>query len=576
MNFSPTDIEIARLHIKAPKNEHRNAITEVEHAAWPQAAQDDWVFIRQIKIHSSRPWLGIRAAALARRLADAAVEGTRPGADRADAVRFRSFNELLACLSIDLAMGRAANVWYWKRWAALLKQPAGDALQDLWSEHIAYLPAVTARIAESGMLPLVWRMLTTQQAILLLVALSRFTGSTLTVIDEVKPVTLAQETVPEIPEYLQLRWRDVIRDLPENDARRSLAVALLVLEWRPLLLTSKPAISLQRISQSLTSPASQRSDPRHSIASSDKDNRIKSDVLRQQTLNESPNKNRPEAEKESSRHGTGNTNQLPSLTKVNTHKPLIKPLNDAKQSSVDRSQQEVNSSISKKQTEGSKIKSLKDNDEFNSYEESGKFKSAKEIDEVLTRDEVSSTREPIDIEIINHEQNDMPRAELELHTTQGGLFYLVNFLNRLEVAELIENNGGMNALLDGWAWLYRLGSELLLQPHGPLALFLAQRMGYENVSQLDLLPPLPARQPLLDLAAQLYGQSEIWNADLLDKPAWIRYSASHLDVYYPLSVASLEVRLAGLDINPGWVPWLGRVVTFFYQETPMMPTGTEP
>jgi hypothetical protein len=26
----------------------------------------------------------------------------------------------------------------------------------------------------------------------------------------------------------------------------------------------------------------------------------------------------------------------------------------------------------------------------------------------------------------------------------------------------------------------------------------------------------------------------------------------------------IEVRRAGLDLDPGWVPWLGRVVTFGY------------
>jgi hypothetical protein len=45
-------------------------------------------------------------------------------------------------------------------------------------------------------------------------------------------------------------------------------------------------------------------------------------------------------------------------------------------------------------------------------------------------------------------------------------------------------------------------------------------------------------------------------------------SPSHLDIYFPLSSVRLDVRLTGLDVNPGWVPWLGRVVHFHYIESP--------
>jgi hypothetical protein len=31
-----------------------------------------------------------------------------------------------------------------------------------------------------------------------------------------------------------------------------------------------------------------------------------------------------------------------------------------------------------------------------------------------------------------------------------------------------------------------------------------------------------------------------------------------------MNAIRLPVRLAGLDINPGWLPWLGRVVSFHY------------
>jgi hypothetical protein len=40
--------------------------------------------------------------------------------------------------------------------------------------------------------------------------------------------------------------------------------------------------------------------------------------------------------------------------------------------------------------------------------------------------------------------------------------------------------------------------------------------------------------------------------------------STHVDLHAALHAVRLPVRLAGLDVNPGWLPWLGRVVTFHY------------
>ena len=42
-------------------------------------------------------------------------------------------------------------------------------------------------------------------------------------------------------------------------------------------------------------------------------------------------------------------------------------------------------------------------------------------------------------------------------------------------------------------------------------------------------------------------------------------SLSHIDVVLPLEKASAEVRRAGLDLDPGWLPAFGRVVQFHYE-----------
>jgi hypothetical protein len=55
--------------------------------------------------------------------------------------------------------------------------------------------------------------------------------------------------------------------------------------------------------------------------------------------------------------------------------------------------------------------------------------------------------------------------------------------------------------------------------------------------------------------------------EVLLRPGTLYVSATHVDVVMGMKQVSLPVRLAGLDANPGWVPELGRVVTFhFVQE----------
>ena len=53
-------------------------------------------------------------------------------------------------------------------------------------------------------------------------------------------------------------------------------------------------------------------------------------------------------------------------------------------------------------------------------------------------------------------------------------------------------------------------------------------------------------------------------ATLVLRPARLALTPTHADVCAGLQGIDLRVRRAGLDIDPGWVPWLGRVVAFHY------------
>ncbi|HMC51023.1 MAG TPA: hypothetical protein VKH20_10305 [Solirubrobacterales bacterium] len=59
-------------------------------------------------------------------------------------------------------------------------------------------------------------------------------------------------------------------------------------------------------------------------------------------------------------------------------------------------------------------------------------------------------------------------------------------------------------------------------------------------------------------------------AGLEDPPRIVRRygrvttTPAHLDVYFSLAAHPIEIRLAGLDRNPGWIPAAGRHVAFHF------------
>jgi hypothetical protein len=61
-------------------------------------------------------------------------------------------------------------------------------------------------------------------------------------------------------------------------------------------------------------------------------------------------------------------------------------------------------------------------------------------------------------------------------------------------------------------------------------------------------------------------RARIGLASLVMRPARLALTETHADVFFAASAADLRVRRAGLDIDPGWVPWLGRVVSFHYED----------
>jgi hypothetical protein len=68
----------------------------------------------------------------------------------------------------------------------------------------------------------------------------------------------------------------------------------------------------------------------------------------------------------------------------------------------------------------------------------------------------------------------------------------------------------------------------------------------------------------LVLARFLRRYARISLRRLVRRPALVHATPTHIDLRFDARWVDLELRLAGLDLDPGWVPWLGRVVSFHY------------
>ena len=146
----------------------------------------------------------------------------------------------------------------------------------------------------------------------------------------------------------------------------------------------------------------------------------------------------------------------------------------------------------------------------------------------------------------------------EVSTGWGGVLFLINALQRLEVEQVLEAAGPEAP--SGWRLLHDLGMAFGLPEDEPMAAFLAAQ---------DLDTTVPPQ-----LLAALIGRIEdLYRLDgplplPLAQPARLWATETHLDLDLETKDVDPAIRLAGLDLDPGWVPWLGRVVTFHYDQIP--------
>ncbi|MDM0011750.1 hypothetical protein QTH87_04795 [Variovorax sp. J22P168] len=146
-------------------------------------------------------------------------------------------------------------------------------------------------------------------------------------------------------------------------------------------------------------------------------------------------------------------------------------------------------------------------------------------------------------------------------TRAAGLLFLLPVLDRLGLPRRAERAGG-----DAAAWtraiLCAVLDRLRLAADDPIRALVG-----------DAAPLLPhaLRGWLAELRGWLRRHAGIGLARLVLRPGGLGLTPTHADLHFGIDAVDLRVRRIGLDIDPGWLPWFGRVVTFHYGDAPRSP-----
>jgi hypothetical protein len=198
-----------------------------------------------------------------------------------------------------------------------------------------------------------------------------------------------------------------------------------------------------------------------------------------------------------------------------------------------------------------------------------------------TVERAAGTAHPLDSPSVH-----VPRPSF---TSFAGLLFVVRILERLGFATFL---AAQPAFLDDGSpmrLLWFIGRRAGLPPTDPLALALRADLaeGDDPLSPVteavtfdlphracEILTSPKPRTPLDSPFTAWLTAVRRWSrrharmglTTLIRRPGRIHISSTHIGAGFALSQIDVRVRRLALDVDPGWVPWMGRIVQFSYGE----------
>jgi hypothetical protein len=173
-----------------------------------------------------------------------------------------------------------------------------------------------------------------------------------------------------------------------------------------------------------------------------------------------------------------------------------------------------------------------------------------------------------------------------LPTEAGGLYFLLNVLQRLGIERTLERTEGLVAAGFLPHLIVALGeasgvpledaafqwAQVALELADDEKTFFSKRFhaidcvsftqGEGSINGARLL-----RMWVLMVRRWCWRNAGVRLSEVVCRPGQIAITETELDVTLPLEDADLRLRRVGLDLDPGWLPWFGRVVRFHYERS---------
>ncbi len=165
---------------------------------------------------------------------------------------------------------------------------------------------------------------------------------------------------------------------------------------------------------------------------------------------------------------------------------------------------------------------------------------------------------------------------------QAGLLFLINLLKTIPFSFPLRGSKEFEDPLNSWVILYQLFQKIADEFS-----FSIESSMQELLIKISALSPdefhQQSRNPHF-IAADIYEQLKqklqrmnLWQLDWMLLDARVEVDGAYVHLYLDNSTVRLDLRMAGLDVNPDWVPWLGRVIRFHYGVYPeLRVSGAKP
>jgi hypothetical protein len=138
----------------------------------------------------------------------------------------------------------------------------------------------------------------------------------------------------------------------------------------------------------------------------------------------------------------------------------------------------------------------------------------------------------------------------------AGLFFLLNALRRLQ----FEEQG--HSLLFLAQLLRYIASHAGIGSGDPI---LRWADGTEQQSEPEQIDQRSLRISLIRVRRWCWKNGRITVREIVNRRGYVTLTRTDLDVTLSIDAADIRIRRIGLDLDPGWLPWFGRVVRFHYR-----------